>query len=56
MNVSILKRVKVEIFENNWIEILFSLFEGNFKDDEQLIFDILLCITNTSKEPRARSA
>ncbi len=56
MNVSILKRGKVEIFENNGIEILFSLLDGNFKDDEQLILDILQCITNTAEEPRARIA
>ena len=56
MNVSILKRGKVEIFENNGIEILFSLLEGKFKDDEQLILNILQCITNTAEEPRARIA
>jgi hypothetical protein len=56
MNVSILKRGKVEIFENNGIEILFSFLEGKFKDDDQLILNILQCITNTAEEPRARIA
>ena len=56
MNVSILKRGKVEIFENNGIEILFNLLEGKFKDDEQLIVDILQCLTNSAEEPRARIA
>ena len=54
MNVSILKRGKVEIFEKNGIEILFNLLEGKYKDDEQLIVDILQCLTNTAEEPRAR--
>ena len=35
-------------------EILFNLLEGKYKDDEQLILDILQCITNTAEEPRAR--
>ena len=54
MNVSILRRGKEEIYEFNGIEILFELFNGNFKDDEQLILNTLQCISNVAEEPRAR--
>ena len=54
MNVSILRRGKEEIYENKGIEIMFELLNGNFKDNEQLILNILQCITNVAEEPRAR--
>jgi hypothetical protein len=54
MNVSILKRGKEEIFENEGIEILFSVLMGKGKDDEQLILDIIQCLGNVAEEHRAR--
>ena len=54
MNVSILRRGKEEIYENKGIEIMFELLNGNFKDNEQLILNILQCVTNVAEEPRAR--
>ena len=54
MNVSILKRGKEEIFENEGIEILFSVLMGKGKDDEQLILNIIQCLGNVAEEHRAR--
>lgn len=54
MNVSILKRGKEEIFENEGIETLFSLLNGVGKNDQQLILDIIQCIGNVAEEHRAR--
>lgn len=54
MNVSILRRGKEEIYEFKGIETLFELFNGKFKDDEQLILNTLQCISNVAEEPRAR--
>ena len=54
MNVSILRRGKEEIYENKGIEIMFELLNGNFKDNQQLILNILQCISNVAEEPRAR--
>ena len=55
MSVSILKRGKVEIYENKGIETLFSILQSEkFGKDEQVILDILQCITNVAEEPRAR--
>ena len=54
MNVSILKRGKEEIFENEGIEILFNVLMGKGKDDEQLILDIIQCLGNVAEEHRAR--
>ena len=54
MNVSILKRGKEEIFENEGIEIMFNLLMNKGKDDEQLILNIIQCIGNVAEEHRAR--
>ena len=55
MSVSILKRGKVEIYENKGIETLFSILQSEkYGKDEQVILDILQCITNVAEEPRAR--
>lgn len=54
MNISILKRGKIEIYEYDGIDTLFELLNGQFKDDEQLVLDILQCITNVSEEPSSR--
>ena len=54
MNVSILKRGKEEIFDNEGIEIMFELLNGPAKDDIQLILNIIQCIGNVAEEPRAR--
>ena len=54
MNVSILKRGKEEIFDNEGIEIMFNLLMNKGKDDEQLILNIIQCIGNVAEEHRAR--
>ena len=54
MNISILKRGKVEIFENKGIETLFKVLNGTFGSDDQVALDILQCLTNVAEEPRAR--
>jgi hypothetical protein len=55
MSVSILKRGKVEIYENKGIDTLFSVLQSEkFGKDEQVILDILQCVTNVAEEPRAR--
>ena len=54
MNVSILKRGKEEIFENEGIDIMFNLLKGKGKNDEQLILNIIQCIGNVAEEHRAR--
>ena len=54
MNVSILKRGKEEIFENEGIEILFEVLNGKGKNDEQLKLNIIQCIGNVAEEHRAR--
>jgi len=51
-NVSILKRGKVEIFEEKGLDLCFDLIK-NF-DDEQLYLNIFGIIGNVSEEPRAR--
>lgn len=52
-SVSILKRGKVEIYEENGLDILFDILTY-FKDNEQLILNILGIFGNVSEEPRAR--
>ena len=54
MTVSILKRGKEEIFENNGIEIMFSLLNTRAKNDEQLTLNIIQCVGNVAEEHRAR--
>ena len=54
MNVSILKRGKEEIYDNNGIDIMFELLNGKYKDDIQLILNVIQCIGNVAEEPRAR--
>ena len=54
MTVSILKRGKEEIYDNNGIEILFGLLNGIAKDDPQLILNVIQCLGNVAEEPRAR--
>ena len=54
MTVSILKRGKEEIYENNGIEIMFSLLNTKAKNDEQLTLNIIQCVGNVAEEHRAR--
>ena len=54
MNASILKRGKEEIYDNNGIDIMFELLNGKYKDDIQLILNVIQCIGNVAEEPRAR--
>ena len=54
MTVSILKRGKEEIYENNGIEIMFSLLNNKAKNDEQLTLNIIQCVGNVAEEHRAR--
>ena len=56
MQTSILKKGKVEIFENNGIDILFSVINENcaYSNYSQVILDVLQTIGNVSEEPRAR--
>jgi hypothetical protein len=51
-NVSILKRGKVEIFENDGLETCMTILD-KFTDD-QLILNILQIIANVAEEPRGR--
>ena len=54
MNASILKRGKEEIYDNNGIDVMFELLNGKYKDDIQLILNVIQCIGNVAEEPRAR--
>ena len=54
MNVSILKRGKEEIYENEGIEIMFNLLKSKDKEDEQLNLNIIQCVGNVAEEHRAR--
>ena len=56
MQTSILKKGKVEIFENNGIDILFNVINENcaYSNYSQVILDVLQTIGNVSEEPRAR--
>jgi hypothetical protein len=59
MNASILKRGKVEIFENDGLNLSMVNFFNiqallDKYDDEQLTLNILQLIGNVAEEPRAR--
>jgi hypothetical protein len=54
MNVSILKRGKEEIYENEGIETMFNLLNSRGKNDEQLVLNIIQCVGNVAEEHRAR--
>lgn len=52
MSVAILKRGKVEIFENDGLIYLLALLDKH--EDEQLILNILQTLGNVAEEPRGR--
>lgn len=54
MNLSLEIKAKKEIFERKGIESLFNVLNSKFKEDPQLVLNILQCLTNTAEEPRAR--